>query len=80
MFYMPLYSNKLTFYNLWQKIISNTSSQIKNEGVNTYSGTTVPDNSLGKNGDLYITIHINELDNYQTDGLNILKKIEILFI
>lgn len=43
---------------LWtaEKIISNTTSQIKNEGVNTYSGTTVPDNSLGKNGDLYILI------------------------
>ena len=38
------------------KIISNTSSQIKSEGVNTYSGTTVPDSSLGKNGDLYILI------------------------
>lgn len=43
---------------LWTaaKIISNTSSQIQSEGVNTYSGTTVPDNSLGKNGDLYILI------------------------
>jgi hypothetical protein len=43
---------------LWtaEKIISNTSSQIQNEGVNTYSGTTVPSDSLGKNGDLYILI------------------------
>lgn len=43
---------------LWtaDKIISNTSLQIQNEGVNTYSGTTVPDASLGKNGDLYILI------------------------
>lgn len=43
---------------LWsaEKIISNTSSQIRNEGVNTYSGTTVPSDSLGKNGDLYILI------------------------
>lgn len=43
---------------LWtaEKIISNTSSQIQTEGVNTYSGTTVPADSLGKNGDLYILI------------------------
>ena len=43
---------------LWtaEKIISNTSSQIASEGVNTYSGTTVPSDSLGKNGDLYILI------------------------
>jgi hypothetical protein len=49
---------KTTNAYLWtaEKIISNTSSQIKSEGVNTYSGTAVPDNSLGKNGDLYILI------------------------
>ena len=43
---------------LWtaEKIIFNTSSQIQSEGVNTYSGTTVPSDSLGKNGDLYILI------------------------
>ena len=42
--------------SLWtaDKIISNTSSQIQNEGVNTYSGSAVPSNSLGKDGDLYI--------------------------
>lgn len=44
--------------SLWTaaKIISNTSSQIANEGVRTYSGTTVPASSLGKDGDLYILI------------------------
>ena len=43
---------------LWtaSKIVSNTSSQIINEGVNTYSGTSVPSDSLGKNGDIYILI------------------------
>lgn len=43
---------------LWtsDKIISNTSLQIRNEGVNTYSGTSVPANSLGKNGDIYVLI------------------------
>ena len=43
---------------LWtaSKIITNTSSQIKSEGVTTYSGTTVPADSLGKNGDLYILL------------------------
>lgn len=42
--------------SLWtaSKIISNTSIQIKNEGVNTYSGKTTPADSLGKNGDIYI--------------------------
>jgi hypothetical protein len=50
--------SKTTNGYLWtaQQIISNTSSQIANEGVNTYSGTTVPSDSLGKNGDLYILI------------------------
>lgn len=43
---------------LWtaSKIISNTSAQIKAEGVNTYSGTTVPADSLGKNGDIYVLV------------------------
>lgn len=43
---------------LWTaaQIISNTSSQIASEGVNTYSGTDVPTSSLGKDGDLYILI------------------------
>ena len=31
----------------------------------------------GKNGDLYLTIHIREPKNYKTDGLNILKNIPI---
>lgn len=49
---------KTTNAYLWtaSKIISNTSSQIASEGVNTYSGTTVPSDSLGKNGDIYILI------------------------
>ena len=43
---------------LWtsDKIISNTSLQIRNEGVNTYSGTSAPTNTLGKNGDIYVLI------------------------
>ena len=43
---------------LWtaSQIISNTTSQIQNEGVNTYSGTTVPSDTLGKNGDIYVLI------------------------
>lgn len=43
---------------LWtaEKIISNTSSQITNEGVQTYSGTTEPDNLIGKDGDIYALI------------------------
>ena len=43
---------------LWSapQIKSNTSAQIKAEGVNTYSGTAVPANSLGKDGDLYILL------------------------
>lgn len=36
------------------KIKSNTSTQITNESVTTYSGSTVPASSLGKNGDIYI--------------------------
>ena len=44
--------------SLWTaaQIISNTSAQISTEGVNTYSGTTTPSSSLGKNGDIYILI------------------------
>jgi len=43
---------------LWtaEKIISNTSSQIQNEGVRTYTGTTEPSNSIGKDGDIYALI------------------------
>lgn len=43
---------------LWtaDKIITNTTSQIQNEGVNTYSGTSAPSDSLGKNGDIYVLI------------------------
>lgn len=49
---------KTTNAVLWtaSKIISNTSAQIKNEGVTTYSGTTEPDNSVGKDGDIYALI------------------------
>ena len=47
-----------TSASLWTaaQIISNTSSQIATEGVQTYSGTTTPSSSLGKNGDLYILL------------------------
>ncbi|MBE7702775.1 MAG: hypothetical protein E7Z89_01860 [Cyanobacteria bacterium SIG28] len=31
----------------------------------------------GKNGDLYITIHVKETQNYKTDGLNIIKTVPI---
>ena len=49
---------KTTNGYLWTaaQIISNTSAQIAAEGVTTYSGTTVPSNSLGKNGDIYVLI------------------------
>jgi len=41
---------------LWTaaQIISNTSSQITNEGVTVHFGTSTPSSSLGKNGDIYI--------------------------
>jgi hypothetical protein len=38
------------------KIKTNTSSQIADEGVTTLCGTTVPSSDLGKNGDIYILI------------------------
>lgn len=43
---------------LWSaaQIKSNTTSQIKSEGVNTFSGTGVPTNDIGKDGDLYILL------------------------
>ena len=51
-------NNSSTTEGLWtaSKIISNTTTQIQNEGVNTYSGTTVPSDTLGKNGDIYVLI------------------------
>lgn len=51
-------NNSSATEGLWtaSKIISNTSAQIKSEGVNTYSGTDVPVDSLGKNGDIYVLI------------------------
>jgi hypothetical protein len=50
--------NTLNTNSIWtsDKIISNTSSQITTEGINTYCGTTIPLDSLGKNGDIYILI------------------------
>ena len=47
-----------TSSSLWtaSKIISNVSAQIASEGVNTYSGTSTPSSSLGKDGDIYILI------------------------
>lgn len=41
---------------LWTaaKIISNTSNQIASESVKVYFGTTTPNSSLGKDGDIYI--------------------------
>lgn len=49
-----------TVDSLWTaaQIISNTSTQISTEGVNTYSGTSIPSSSLGKDGDLYILTEI----------------------
>ncbi len=49
---------KVTTGYLWTaaQIITNTSAQIKAEGVNTYSGTTVPSDTLGKDGDIYVLI------------------------
>ena len=43
---------------LWtaSKIIETIGNKITNEGVNTYSGVDIPEDSLGKNGDLYILI------------------------
>lgn len=54
-------NNSSTTEGLWtaSKIISNTSAQIKSEGVNTYSGTTVPTSALGKDGDIYVLIESN---------------------
>lgn len=54
-------NNNSTTEGLWtaSKIISNTSAQIKSEGVNTYSGTTVPTSALGKDGDIYVLIESN---------------------
>jgi len=47
-----------TATTLWSssKIVSDVSTQIQNEGVRTYNGTTEPDDSLGKDGDLYILL------------------------
>ena len=43
---------------LWtaNQIITYVGSQISTQGVNTYSGTTVPSSSTGKNGDIYVLI------------------------
>lgn len=43
---------------LWtsNQIVSDVSTQIQNEGVRTYNGTSEPSASLGKEGDLYILL------------------------
>ena len=45
-------------YTIWtsDKIVSNTSAQIQAEGISVLHGTSVPSNSLGKDGDIYILI------------------------
>lgn len=43
---------------LWtaNQIVNFTNRRIGELGVQTYSGTTVPENSLGKNGDIYVLL------------------------
>lgn len=50
-------------------IKDNSKIRLAGEGSNGING--------GQNGDLYITIHIQEPNTYKTDGLNILKTIPV---
>ena len=50
---------------------------IKNNSKIRLAGEGEQGKNGGKNGDLYITIHIQESKNYTTDGLNILKTVPI---
>ncbi len=50
-------------------IKNNSKIRLAEEGEKGQNG--------GRNGDLYLTVHIREPKNYTTDGLNILKNIQI---
>lgn len=50
-------------------IKNNSKIRLAEEGEKGING--------GKNGDLYLTVHIKEPQNYKTDGLNILKTISV---
>lgn len=50
---------------------------IKNKSKIRLAGEGAKGTNGGKNGDLYITVHIKETQNYKNEGLNILKTITI---
>ena len=69
-------SGKGNFTN-YKKFSVKIPAGIKNKSKIRLAGEGGKGLNGGKNGDLYLTIHINETKNYQTEGLNILKTITI---
>ena len=56
---MVIDDTSTTNTSLWsaEKIIANTSLQIKEEGIKTFSDNNPPTDDLGDNGDLFILIN-----------------------
>lgn len=61
----------------YKKFTVKIPPEIKNGSKIRLAGEGKASIDGGKNGDLYITIHIKETENYTTEGLNILKTIPV---
>ncbi len=61
----------------YKKFSVKIPAEIKNGSKIRLAGEGKASNDGGKNGDLYITVHIKETQSYKTEGLNILKTIPI---
>lgn len=61
----------------YKKFTVKIPAEIKNGSKIRLAGEGKASKDGGKNGDLYITVHIKETQTYKTEGLNILKTIPI---
>lgn len=61
----------------YKKFTVKIPAEIRNGSKIRLAGEGKTSTDGGKNGDLYITVHIKETENYKTEGLNILKTIPI---
>ena len=64
--------------SFWDELFAQKSEvKVPKKGEDIYSEEGEKGLNGGRNGDLYLTIHIREPKNYKTEGLNILKTIQI---
>jgi len=63
--------------SIYKKFTVKIPANVKNKSKIRLAGEGEKGTNGGQNGDLYLTIHILESKTYKTDGLNILKNIQI---